>query len=85
MRTISLNAHYIVLFKNPRDKASINHIGRQICPEQLKCFTAAFNDATKKPYGYFFIDLKPITDDRLRYLTNIFNENTNPLVVYRCD
>ncbi|RWS20187.1 hypothetical protein B4U80_08827 [Leptotrombidium deliense] len=78
MRTISLNAHYIVLFKNPRDRAIINHIGRQICPEHLKCFTAAFGDATRKAYGYFFIDLKPYTDDRLRYLTNIFNENNDP-------
>ncbi|RWS19949.1 hypothetical protein B4U80_10890 [Leptotrombidium deliense] len=85
MRTISLNAHYIVLFKNPRDKSIINYIGRQICPEKYKCFKEAFDDATRKPYGYLFIDLKPNTDDRLRYLTNVFTEKAKRVIVYRCD
>ena len=34
-RTISLNAHYLVLFKNPRDKSQVEILGRQ--------FNASFN------------------------------------------
>ena len=35
-RTISLNTHYLVLFKNPRDLARVVHLGRQIYPDRLK-------------------------------------------------
>ena len=32
MRTISLNSHYMVLFKNSRDASQINHLARQMYP-----------------------------------------------------
>ena len=32
-RDISLNAHYIVVFRNLRDRAQIRHLSRQVCPE----------------------------------------------------
>lgn len=32
-RTISLNAHYIVAFKNPRDRIQIQTLARQVCPQ----------------------------------------------------
>ncbi|KAF4530470.1 hypothetical protein B566_EDAN014671, partial [Ephemera danica] len=35
-RDISLNAHYMVIFKNPRDAAQIGYLGRQITPENPK-------------------------------------------------
>ena len=35
MRNISLNAHYIVLFKSPRDKQQISILARQINPGKL--------------------------------------------------
>lgn len=35
-RDISLNAHYIVCFKNPRDKQQILTLSRQVCPENSK-------------------------------------------------
>ena len=31
-RTISLNTHYMVLFKNPRDASQIQHLARQMYP-----------------------------------------------------
>jgi hypothetical protein len=38
MRNISLNAHYIVLFKSPRDKQDISMLARQINPGKVqKC------------------------------------------------
>ena len=72
MRTISLNAHYMVLFKNPRDASQINHLARQMYPRKTKYMMEAYHDATSIPYGYLLIDLKPDTEESLRLRTNIF-------------
>ena len=71
-RDISLNAHYIVYFKNPRDKAQIHHLARQICPEDPKFLQEAYNEATSQPHGYLLLDLKQTTPDEIRFRTNIF-------------
>jgi hypothetical protein len=71
-RTISLNTHYMVLFKNPRDLTQITVLSRQMYPGYGKFLVEAFRDATKEPYGYLLIDLKPDTDDRYRIRTKIF-------------
>ena len=60
MRTISLNAHYMVLFKNPRDASQITHLARQMYPTKMKYMMEAYRDATSTPYGYLLVDLKPI-------------------------
>ena len=73
-RTMNLNAHYIVLFKNPRDSQQIATLARQMYPGNSKFLVEAFADATKNPFGYLLIDLKPDTDDKLRIRTNIFDD-----------
>ena len=35
-RDISLNSHYIVLLRNLRDRSQIQHLSRQLCPENLR-------------------------------------------------
>jgi hypothetical protein len=79
-RTMNLNSHYIVLFKNPRDIGQVSILGRQMFPKP-KFFEEAFKDATARPYGYLFVDLKPNTDEQLRVRTNIF-EDEAPQFVY---
>ena len=74
MRTISLNSHYMVLFKNPRDQSQINHLARQMYPNKSKFLVESYRDATLVPYGYLFIDLKPTTSEELRLRGNIFND-----------
>lgn len=74
LRTISLNAHYIVLFKNPRDKSVAQNLARQMYPDKIKAFTQVYENATRRPYSYLFIDLKPETEDDKRLLTSIFKE-----------
>lgn len=74
MRNISLNSHYIVLFKNPRDKTISLNIARQMYPGKSPLFQQVFEDATSRPYSYLFIDLKPDTNDSQRLLTDIFGE-----------
>lgn len=71
-RTISLNAHYIVLFKNPRDKSQIVHLGKQVFPNQNQYVVESFKSATDRPHGYLLLDLTQDTPENLRLRTNIF-------------
>ena len=74
MRTISLNSHYMVLFKNPRDKSQIIHIAKQMTPQDTKYLVDAYNKATEKQYGYLFCDFKQSTPEDLRFRTDIFTD-----------
>ena len=66
MRNISLNSHYIILFKNPRDKLQLSVLARQMYPRNTKFVTEAYDDATKHAYGYLLFDLKQSSDLRVR-------------------
>ena len=72
-RTRSLNTHYFVIFKNPRDKLQFETLARQISPTRSKSLIAAYEDATKSPHGYLFIDFTQECDEETRYRTNIFD------------
>ena len=67
-RTVSLNAHYMVLFKNVRDASYITNLAKQMYPGNVNYY----EDATNKHYGYLLIDLKPDTSDLFRLGTDIF-------------
>ena len=71
-RTTSLNAQYIVAFKNPRDATQVTHLARQMYPGRVNYMQEAFKDATSSPYGYLLIDLKQETPEHLRLRTNVF-------------
>jgi len=75
MRTVSLNSHYLVLFKNPRDKLQIRSLALQMYPTNADFLVRAYEDATKVPYGYLVVDLRPDTPDELRVRSNIFDVN----------
>lgn len=80
-REISLNANYIVVFKNPRDRAQIAHFARQICPENPRYVQEAYMDATSRPHGYLLFDLKQSTPENCRLRANIFpNDQEQPIV-----
>jgi hypothetical protein len=72
MRDISLNCHYIVCFKNPRDAAQFSHLSRQVVPKNSRFLQESYEDACSKPHGYILLDLKQETPDNLRFRTNIF-------------
>ena len=65
-------AHYIVMFKNTRNKLQISHLVRQMNPGRVKFVHELFNDATTVPNGYLLIDLKQETPDGLRLRTSSF-------------
>lgn len=75
MRDISLNANYIVIFKNPRDRAQIRYLAQQVYPENPKFLQEVYNDATSKPHGYLLLDLKQDTSDNCRFRTSIFPDD----------
>jgi hypothetical protein len=74
-RDISLNAKYLVVFKNVRDKNQISHLTRQIYPENWKSLFEAYLDATERSHGYLLFDLCQETNDQLRFRTNVFLPN----------
>lgn len=76
LRTISLNAHYMFVFKSPRDSSQITHLAKQMYPGNVKFMQEAFTDATAKAYGYLLCDLKPDTPETFRLRTNILPEET---------
>lgn len=72
-RTRSLNTHYYVIFKNPRDKLQFEMLSRQIAPHQSKSLTDVYLDATSGSHGYLFIDFTQECPDEYRYRSNILN------------
>ena len=76
-RTMNLNNQYMVLFKNPRDKQQISMLARQMYPRHTDYFMDRFTEATKKPYGYLFIDLKQDTDEADRLKSDVLEITTD--------
>jgi len=58
-RTISVNAYYLVLFKNPRDAGQFSILARHMYPSSWKFAEEGYRDATERPFGYLFVDSKP--------------------------
>ena len=78
----SLNAHYIVLSKSPRDRQQTSILARQVNPGRVQEFMKSYDKATSQPHGYLMLDLKPTTDDEQRLKTNILPGETSALEQY---
>lgn len=74
MRTVSLNAHYMIIFKNPRDASQLQCLGRQLFPGKSKFLVDAYRQATSRPHGYLLLDLTQNTPDSRRVLSDILSE-----------
>ena len=70
-RTISLNSHYSVVFRNSLDASQFRTMAYQICPNDGKWLVDSFTDATSKPYRYLVLDLNPSTPKEQTVVTNI--------------
>jgi energy-coupling factor transporter ATP-binding protein EcfA2 len=81
MRTVSLNSHYLVLFKNPRDMTQIRTLATQMYPKQPSFLMDAFDDATSKPFSYILLDLRSDTPDEIRVRARMFD--SDPVVYTR--
>lgn len=78
-RTISLNAHYLGVFKNPRDQRQIGVLASQMFPNNSAFIRDAYADATEKPHSYLLFDFRQETPEELRVLTAV---DTNFVRVY---
>jgi hypothetical protein len=82
-RTISLNSHYMIIFRNPRDSLGIATLARQMYPKNADYLLESFNDATKRPYGYLLLDLHQLTPEDIRLRTNILPNERQIVYVKR--
>lgn len=80
-REMSLNATYVVLFKNPRDASQITFFARQFMPSRSRYIIDAFREATDAPYGYLLFDTAQETPNMLRVRSNVLPHEL-PMVVY---
>ena len=48
-RSISLNSHYLVLFKNPRDKLQVLTLAKQMYPGRTDFFLKQYEEAVRRP------------------------------------
>ena len=81
-KTRQINTKYLVLFQNPRDQGQVAILARQMYPQNSKFLREVFEDATKVPFGYLFIDLHQDTPSERRLRARILPEEA-PQVVYQ--
>ena len=70
-RTLSLNAHYLVIFKNPRDMSQINALARQAFASKPTFLTAVYNRETSDRHSYLLLDFKQSTPELMRVRDSI--------------
>jgi len=80
-RDISLNAKYLVLFKNVRVKRQVSHLANQVLPEDGTGLFTAYLDSTERGHGYFLLDITQDSEDRHTFRTNVF-PHENPPIIY---
>ena len=76
-RTMSLNTHYMVLFKNPRDQQQISCLARQMYPTKAHHFLQTYEKATAHPHGCLVVDLKQNTPENQRLKFDVFKNGIN--------
>jgi hypothetical protein len=86
-RTISINSGYIVYFRNPRDKLTIQNLGKQMYPGQSEILIEAFEKAASTPHSYLCMDFKQDIKDEHRLKSNLLPTDPLewPLFFFYCD
>ena len=78
-RSISLNAHYIIAFDNPRDTLGLRTSVQQAFAGHFPYVWKNFQDTTLRPYVYLVMDLHRRTPITLRLRNNIYTAFTATL------
>jgi len=71
---ISRNSDYFVVFKNPRDASEIGRLAQQLTPGK-RGLLPIYEEATKDPWSYLFIDLTQECPPAVKYTSHLFDEN----------
>ena len=70
-KTISRNAHYFVIFKNPRDCSALQALLFRAFGKGMQDVMTLFREVTDRPYGYLMFDFHPASNDKLRLWTDV--------------
>ena len=70
-KTISRNAQYIIVFKNPRDTLAIKTLLIQMYPSTWRKVLDVYNNVTKPAWSYLVFDLHPRTPDTCRLVSHV--------------
>lgn len=70
-RLMSLNTHYLVLFKLPRDSRQVKYLGGQIDPDNSSFIYECYKRAVSVARGTLLIDLYPTTPDYARCRSSV--------------
>ena len=74
-KTISRNAHYISVFKNPRDQLGLRNLLQQSFPTNFKGVMEAVRKVTNEgPFGYILLDPHPASRDDQRILSHLLKD-----------
>ena len=79
-KTINRNAHYLIVFKNPRDQLGIRNVLTQAYPSDWRDKLELFKSVTSRPFGYLMLDLHPGSDDRFRFWSHLTKQEGRPHV-----
>ena len=82
-RIISLNSHYLLIFRNPHGSLGTCTLAKQMFPNRVNYLMDSFRDGTSKPYGYLLIDCHQLTPENIRLRTNILPKETHIAYVKR--
>ncbi len=81
VKTRRMNTNYLIIFKNPHDRAQVDYIGRQMYPNDMKFLTSVYTDVTsKEPFSYILIDTQQETPDEIRVRSKITEKNVHVYV-----
>ena len=80
-RRMSLNSHYLVLMKNPRNARIVITLSSQIAPYKNSYIVQSYQAATSQPYGYLLLDFEQGQSDAVRMRGSIF-KHEKPMTVY---
>lgn len=72
LRTIFNNATYLLIGKYIKDRSSIIHFGKQFCPHNPRFMQESYEFATQKPFGFLFVDLHVLAQDKYRLRSSMF-------------
>ena len=79
-REISQNVDYFIIFKNPRNVQEIGHLSSQMSTKNGELISY-YKQATIAPFSYLMINLTQECEDKVKYLSHLFN-NPNTVETY---
>jgi len=66
LRCMLINVMYLVLYKNIRDKSSIQYLSSQYAPQKRRYLLEAMEDVSREPYKFLLLDFSPEMQDKFR-------------------